>query len=461
MDSAKAHVIEKELKGTIVGGWTIVELINNGKSAAVFKAVKGKNEAALKIFDDELIAKYGDTVQLARIERELSLRGKGHPNMVAILDGGVDVPTNNHYLIMELVEGRNLKERLADIPVDAIGGYISDLASCAEYLESLDLVHRDIKPENIVVSDDFSKVTLLDFGVIKPLLEPGITDMEGLHPFIGTLQYSSPEFLLRKEEWSGEDWRALTFYQLGGVLHDLVMREALFSEYTDPFVRLANAIQDVVPTIQNSSVPAYLVDLAKMCLLKNPQDRLKMLTWDSFKPPRPAAHGVSSIKERVNKRVSLEQAVSAATHEPKPDFAKPLIEEIVKFTKESVRRIGFENEQFPPIGTIVRYPGRASPSVKVKFDKSEAHLIREPVSAIISIDIIDAEARVISLDVCVHISATPPDSLDRRQPFFSGVYDQSRYHAVLEEVLYKIVDQIQRQQPGAGSWLETELGAEK
>ncbi|EAU43131.1 Serine/threonine protein kinase, Pkn2 family protein [Fulvimarina pelagi HTCC2506] len=460
MDSARAKILEEQILGTSVGEWTIESLIDHGKSAAVFKAKNENTLAAVKIFDRELIERFGDGTQLARINRELSLKGRGHSNMVEILDGGFDPAAKHHFLVMAYLEGANLKRRLPEIPVEAIGGYISDLADCAEYLESLDLVHRDIKPENILVSDDLKKVTLLDFGVIKPFNEPGVTDVEGLQPFIGTLQYSSPEFLLRQEDGTTEGWRALTFYQLGGVLHDLIMRKALFSEYSDPFAKLVNAVQDVVPTIQSNSVPTYLVDLARMCLLKKPEDRLKLLTWDSFRPPKSAANGLAGIKERVTKRALAQQAAAPSGAGPKPDFVEPLVAEIVAFIKAAVRRISAENAQFPPINTVVRHP-RDAPSVKVTFKQSSTHLIPDALSVYFSIGVIDAEARAITVDVCGHMSGSAPLPLENRMPFYSGIYDQSRFHASLENVLYTVVDHIQAKEPKRSSWLALESSVEQ
>lgn len=455
MDSARAQLLEEELKDANIAEWTIVRLIDHGKSAAVFEAVNGAMQAAVKVFDRELIERFGDKTQLARIEREVSLKGRGHPSMVEILGGGYDETTKNYYVVMEFLPGSNLKKRLMDVPVEAIGSFISDLAACAEYLEGLDLVHRDIKPENIQVNEDLNKVTLLDFGVLKPVKDPGITDMEGLHPFIGTLQYSSPEFLLREEDGTMEGWRALTFYQIGAVLHDLIMREALFSEYAEPFARLVNAVQEVTPNIHNSSVPSYLVDLAKMCLLKDPKDRLRMVSWESFRPPKATASGIAGLKERVIKRVLVEQAGSGAATESKPDFGKALLEEIITSTKDSVRRVSSENDQFPPYATIVRYPRRA-PSVKMTFEKSDVHLMPE-LSVVVCIEIVDAEAKAVAVDACVYTSATPPEPFEQRIPFFSGIYDHSRYHSSLEDILYKIIDFVQRQTPQSDSWLDLEF----
>ncbi|RWL12817.1 MAG: hypothetical protein EOR88_26180 [Mesorhizobium sp.] len=455
MDFVRARLLEDQLKGTMIGEWTIVRLIDHGKSAAVFEATNAAKQAAVKVFDKELIERFGDKTQLARIKREVSLKGRGHPSMVEILDGGYDEGTKNHFIVMAFLPGSNLKKRLKDISIEAIGGFIADIAACAEYLESLDLVHRDIKPENIQVSEDMKEVTLLDFGVLKPVKEPGITDMEGVHPFIGTLQYSSPEFLLREEDGTIEGWRALTFYQIGAVLHDLIMREALFSEYAEPFARLVNAVQEVTPNIQNSSVPSYLVDLAKMCLLKDPKDRLRMVSWESFRRPKATASGIAGLKERVIKRVLVEQAGSGAATEKKPDFGKALLEEIITSTKDSVRRVSSENDQFPPYATIVRYP-RKAPSVKMTFEKSEAHLMPE-LSVVFCIEIVDAEAKALAVDVCVHTSATPPEPFERRILFFSGIYDPSRFHTSLEDILYKIIDFVQRQGPQKDSWLTLEF----
>lgn len=443
------------MRGASIDGWLVEQLIDHGKSAAVFRASKGSKFAAVKVFDRELIERFGGKAQVARIERELTLVGRGHPNMVQILGGGFDTVTNNHFIVMEFLEGTNLKKRLKDVPVESIGWHIRDLAECARYLETLGLVHRDIKPENIQISDDLKKITLLDFGVVKPHLEPGMTDVEGLHPFIGTLQYSSPEFLLREEDGTVEGWRALTFYQIGAVLHDLIMREQIFSEYADPFARLVNAVQKVVPKIQNPSVPTYLIDLAKTCLLKKPELRLRMLNWDSFKPPQDGPVGISGLKERVSHRVLVEQGYVAGG-EAKPDYARPLMEEVVKFIKESARRVGLENNQFPPITTVTRYPSKTSPSVKLTFSKSDLHLM-PALSVVISIEILDAEARALSADICAHASTRPPAEFGKRAQFFSGIYDQSRFYASLEEALYTIVDIVQSNSPQDGSWLQLEL----
>jgi serine/threonine-protein kinase RIO1 len=70
MDKVKAAAWEAELRGKQIGDYLLQSLIDHGKSAAVFRATRNKKTVALKIFDDEIIERYGDKAQLARIDRE-------------------------------------------------------------------------------------------------------------------------------------------------------------------------------------------------------------------------------------------------------------------------------------------------------------------------------------------------------------------------------------------------------
>ena len=303
MDKVKAELWESNFKGTVVAGCLVEGLIDFGKSAAVFRARRDKELVALKIFDDELIERYGDKVQLARIDRELTLVGRSHPNMVKILDGGFDARTGNHFIVMEYLPGPSLQKCLLEIPEANVASLIEQLASVCEYLETLSLAHRDIKPANIVVEDDFTRLVLLDFGVLKPVGEVGLTDGNGIQSFIGTLQYSSPEFLLRDELDTIEGWRALSLYQIGGVLHDLIMRKPLFQEYVNPYGRLVMAVQNDLPSVVSATLPSYLVDVCRAALVKNPSTRLRLISWESFRRPVKATAGTAA-RERVTRRSS-------------------------------------------------------------------------------------------------------------------------------------------------------------
>jgi len=143
--------------GSTIGGWRVLELLGAGKSATVFKAVRARKNAALKVFDSRLVDEFGRESQLNRIQRELSIKNHSHPNLVKILDGGECSTTGHLYVAMELVNAPNLASVITKVPRSSIRRIISQIASAAKFLEDLDLVHRDIKPDNIVIDSEFAK----------------------------------------------------------------------------------------------------------------------------------------------------------------------------------------------------------------------------------------------------------------------------------------------------------------
>lgn len=437
MDAVKAAELEAALKGKKVGPWEVVELIDNGKSAAVFKATDGKDLVALKVFDDELIEKYGDKTQLARIERELKLVGHNHPNMVTILDGGVDTITNNHYIVMEYLPGKNLKKCLNEIPVENIPALASQLASCGKFLEDLGLVHRDIKPENIVVLDNFTRLVLLDFGVLRPIGQPGLTDGEGIQWFVGTLQYSSPEFLLRQEEDTVLGWRALTLYQIGGVLHDLIMRKALFEEQSQPFARLVNAVQLDLPQVHNSAVPSYLIDATRIALAKDPALRTKLADWSSFDPPVDDDGAAQQAKQRVTNRSAITQAQPAR---PSPDAAAnvDLVNSIVNALKVQVRTIRDANSTSLPAVNV----SRRESVVSLRFNSSAAHGLATAVIIQIEIGVIDLSINAVQISASAFAKEVVHTS-SNGACLMRGVYNTDALTSALENCIYISIDQAQ------------------
>ena len=176
--------------------------------------------------------------------------------------------TGLYYVAMQLVRYRRLSDVLARVPRKKISRIIFQVASAARFLEEQELSHRDIKPDNICISRDFSTAILLDLGVLKPIGADEITGDERGTPFIGTLRYSPIEFALSEVEDTVEGWRAVTFYQLGGVLHDLITREKMFADIEEPYAKLVLAIQGGPPQIGASDdVLLPLVGLAQRCLV--------------------------------------------------------------------------------------------------------------------------------------------------------------------------------------------------
>ena len=253
--------------------------LGKGGSATVFKATKGGEEYALKIFDKTALEEFG-AGETTRIERQLSLRNHKIENLIKIFDGGYDEDKQTYFLVMEYLPWPSLEKSIEKLPNDAIPNLMAQLAKAAKELEELGIVHRDIKPANIHVSTDFKSLKLLDLGVMQPT-EPTQEDVsEGR--FVGTLRYAPPEFLLRQENRDLDGHRAITFYQMGGVLYDMLMKRPLFWEYSKPKSKLYKAVECVVPTIDVERRMDYWAALADCCLAKEPRHRLKNVSWNDF-----------------------------------------------------------------------------------------------------------------------------------------------------------------------------------
>ena len=247
--------------------------------------------------------KFGRDAQIERVNRERRLIGHEHPNLIQIYDAGVCNRTGFLFVAMELHNAVNLTEVIPNFPSERIYPVIAQIASAAKYLENRELVHRDIKPDNIVIAEDYSNATLLDLGVLRPVsnLDDDVTTATA---FLGTTRYSSPEYLLREgEEESMNGWRALTFYQLGGLLHDMIMRRRLFDAIDAPPPRLTDAVRYENPVIESAEVQPRLVGLAKSCLQKDWKLRLKLVSWESFSEVSTEL-GREATEARIAERIS-------------------------------------------------------------------------------------------------------------------------------------------------------------
>lgn len=305
MDSTQARLFGEQLLACgALAGWTLIEFAGAGKSAVVFKAERAGKTAALKIFHPEIIERFGVDAQKTRIDRERALIGTSHAHLADIIDGGACEKLGHLYVAMEFVDGKILSEILNEIPRQAIGVVIEQLARAAKHLEDLGLVHRDIKPDNIMVTGlDPVQIKLLDFGVLKPIGDSTATNQPGHTPFVGTHQYSSPEMAHGRVEESIEGWRAVTFYQIGAVLHDLLTKGGIFEKHRQPIADLIVAIDSIYPEINAPDVSVELPALAKRCLLKKPEDRNRLVAWSDFWfSDRTSSPSIQQRREQLFKR---------------------------------------------------------------------------------------------------------------------------------------------------------------
>ena len=188
--------------GTRLAHYTIASLIGKGGMGEVYEAKDEKlgRQVAIKVLPEEFAQ---DTDRVARFRREAQLLASlTHPNIAAI--HGFEEDNGTHFLVLELVEGDTLADRVkrGAIPVEESLKLALQIAEALEAAHEKGVIHRDLKPANIKVTPD-RKVKVLDFGLAKafegdaaaslsnsPTLSMAATE-QGL--ILGTAAYMSPE----------------------------------------------------------------------------------------------------------------------------------------------------------------------------------------------------------------------------------------------------------------------------
>jgi len=452
MDQIQANRFAASLLGTTVGGWTLTNACNAGKSAVVLKGERSGETAAIKIFDPELIDRFGADRQSARIERELTLRGKEHPNLVRIIDGGLCEESNYWFIVMEYIDAPNMAAVLETVPRNQIRALISQVAGAARFLEDLQLAHRDIKPDNIAVYPDFNKAVLLDLGVVRPFGLSELTDEDQI-TFVGTLQYSSPEFLLRDEIDTMEGWRAVTFYQLGAVLYDLIERRRIFSDFVNPYGRLVRAIAEEIPEINATDVSPELILLARNCLHKDPELRLRFVSWKDFDLLAESRESAQRAKERIRKRQGLaKEKTSSSSSGPSERLERTqrlIVGDIRTRIEEIVRKEFISSDLFLPIEIHEFADEQAHKAGFVVFLKAAERLaLSYSVSLIFDVELLEPDSHALSLSFSAAVSDV---KLERdailRGPtalIFEGVFEETALAPILEKNIYSALDQAQQ-----------------
>ena len=266
--------------GDKLSHYEILEPIGKGGMGEVFRARDGKlgRDVAIKVLPDEFAQ---DRERLKRFQREAKvLASLNHPNIASIY--GLEQSESTHYLVLELVPGETLAERIArgPIPVDEAVDIATKIAEALEAAHERGIVHRDLKPANIMLTPD-DKVKVLDYGLAKALSEetpaadssmsPTLTrDATRVGVILGTAAYMSPE----QAKGKPVDKRA-DIWAFGCVLYEaLTGRQAFVGDsVTDILTAVVRAEPDwsALP----SGTPAAVVQLLKRCLRKAHAKRLR------------------------------------------------------------------------------------------------------------------------------------------------------------------------------------------
>ena len=252
------------LEGKLLGNrYEIIDKIGNGGMATVYKATDKvlKRNVAVKILRDEFTT---DDEFIKRFEVEAQSAARlTHPNIVSIYDVGVD--GNLYYIVMELIQGKTLKEIIVKekgpLPWKWSINVSIQIASALEMAHRNNIIHRDIKPHNIIITEDgVAKVT--DFGIAKAVSNSTIT---AFGTTIGSVHYFSPEHARGGFTDAKSD-----LYSLGVVMYEMVTGRVPFDADTPVSVALKHMQEEPVEPIElNPNLPIAVNKIIMRALQKD------------------------------------------------------------------------------------------------------------------------------------------------------------------------------------------------
>lgn len=227
--------------------YEVVELIGRGGMGAVYRAKQKSLDrtVAIKIIQDAV----GDPTFAERFSREAkALARLSHPNIVTVHDFGRN--ESFYYLVMEFVEGVNLRQAIAARALEAGDALrvVEQVCQALQFAHSRGVVHRDIKPENILLTED-GTVKIADFGLAK-LMDDNRQEvtLTATRQVMGTLAYMAPEQI---DNSSRVDHRA-DIYSLGVVFYELLTGHLPLGRFEPPSALGQGIDQRVDPVVMKT-----------------------------------------------------------------------------------------------------------------------------------------------------------------------------------------------------------------
>src|SRR5215813_13559298 len=268
--------------GTRLGPYEITGSIGAGGMGEVYRArdTKLDRDVALKILAESFVH---DSDRLARFQREAKvLASLNHPNIAHI--HGLEESSGVQALVMELVEGEDLAQRLTrgPLPLDEALPIAKQIVEALEAAHEQGIIHRDLKPANIKLRDD-GTVKVLDFGLAKAMepltaispalsASPTITtpaQMTGVGMILGTAAYMSPEQAKGRPADNRSD-----VWAFGCVLYEMLTGKRAFEgeDVSDTLAAVLRGQPDW--TALPETVPPHIARLVKRCIEKDRKARI-------------------------------------------------------------------------------------------------------------------------------------------------------------------------------------------
>jgi eukaryotic-like serine/threonine-protein kinase len=263
---------DDELIGQTVDRYVLVKRLGKGAMGTIYLGVHPmiRSHVAVKVLHESREDghnSFSRFVLEARAVNEIK-----HPNIVRIMDLDA-LPDGRPFIIMEYLEGLNLRERMIRGPLlepAEANQIVTQILSALAAAHEAGFVHRDLKPDNIFITND-GEVRLLDFGIAKLLDDSAKTFMTQDGSIVGTPMYLSPEQALGEHDNVGP-WTDL--YSMGVILYEMYTGKSPFDAKGVSQILLAHIHEPPVPPSERGAViSAELERTILWCLAKSPADR--------------------------------------------------------------------------------------------------------------------------------------------------------------------------------------------
>ena len=334
--------------GTRLAHYEILEPIGKGGMGEVYRAKDSKlgRDVAIKVLPDEFPE---NAERLARFKREAKvLASLNHPNIASIY--GLEQSESTHYLVLELVPGETLAERISrgPVPLEEALDIATQMAEALEEAHEQGIVHRDLKPANVKQTED-GKIKVLDYGLAKVFQEetpdadssmsPTLTrDATRVGVILGTAAYMSPEQAKGKKVDKRTD-----IFAFGAVLYEMLTGKKAF-----PGEDVSEVLASVIKLEPDwkalpAGVSSRLLDLLRRCLEKDSKRRVRdigdvRLAMEGAFETTAAQQG-GAVSQSVGWRPSMSMAAAAglllsivasvAVWNLKPEAPRPLVRSFV------------------------------------------------------------------------------------------------------------------------------------